>query len=100
MSASVGSVVATVPGILADLLGIKGEKARRGLPYSDLVRNIWRSVGDLRDVYVVSEKAMVNIVPESWRDRAFRPGEQDTPGQSMAEVLPAHDAETTSSSKA
>ena len=43
---------------------------------------------------------MRNMVPESWRDRAFRPGEQDTSGQSIAEVLPAHDAETTSSSKA
>ena len=43
---------------------------------------------------------MANIVPESWRDRAFRPGHQDTSGQSIAEVLPAHDAETISSSKA
>ena len=43
---------------------------------------------------------MVNIMPESWRDRPFRPRDQDTSGQSIAEVLPAHDAETTSSSKA
>ena len=43
---------------------------------------------------------MANIVPESWRDRAFRAGEQDASGQLTAEVLPAHDAETTSSSKA
>ena len=43
---------------------------------------------------------MANIAPESWRDRAYRPGEQDSSGQSIAEVLPAHDAETTTSSKA
>ena len=39
-------------------------------------------------------------MPERWRDRAFRPGQQDASGQAIAEVLPAHDAETTSSSKA
>ena len=42
---------------------------------------------------------MATIAPESWRDRAFRAGEQSASGQSIAEVLPAHDAETTSSSK-
>ena len=47
----------------------------------------------------ISVGAMVNIMPESWRDRPFRPRDQDTSGQSIAEVLPAHDAETTSSSK-
>ena len=43
---------------------------------------------------------MATIVPESWRDRAFRAGEQSASGQSIADVLPAHDAESTSSSKA
>ena len=43
---------------------------------------------------------MANIVPGRWLDRTFLPGQQDTSGQSIAEVLPAHDAETTSSSKA
>ena len=78
MSASVGYMVAAVPGVLADLSGIIGEKVRRGLPDSDLVRRIWRSVRDLRDVHGVWEEVMVNIVPESWRDRAFRPGDQGT----------------------
>ena len=73
-------MVAAVPGVLADLSGIIGEKVRRGLPDSDLVRRIWRSVRDLRDVHGVWEEVMVNIVPESWRDRAFRPGEKDTSG--------------------
>ena len=100
MLAPIGSMVATVPEVLADLSGIIGEKVRRGLADSDLVRRIWRSVRDLRDVHRGSEEAMANIVPESWCGRAFRPGEQDTSGQSIAEVLPAHDAETTSSSKA
>ena len=42
---------------------------------------------------------MANIVSESGRDRAFRALEQDTSRQSIAEELPAHDAEMTSSSK-
>ena len=45
MSASVGSLVATVPEVLADLSGAIGNKARRELPESDLVRRIWNRVG-------------------------------------------------------
>ena len=100
MSASVGSFVATVPEVLADLSGAIGNKVRRELPDSDLVRRIWNSVRDLRDVHGVSEEVMANIVPESWRDRAFRAGEQGASGQSIADVLPAHDAETINCSKA
>ena len=100
MSASVGSLVATVPEVLADLSGVIGNKVRRELPDSDLVRRIWNSIRDLRDVHGVSEEAMANIVPESWRDRAFREGEQGASGQSIADALPAHDAETISPSKA
>ena len=65
MAASVGSLVATVPEVLADLSGAIGNKVRRELPDSDLVRRIWNSVRDLRDVHGVSEEAMANIVPES-----------------------------------
>ena len=100
MSASGGSLVATVPEVLADLSGAIGNKVRRELPDCDLVRRIWNSVRDLRDVHGASEEAMANIVPESWRDRAFRAGEQGASEQSIADVLPAHDAENISSSKA
>ena len=100
MSASVGSMVAMVPEVLADLSGTIGEKIRGGLPDSDLVRRIWKSIRYLRDVHGVLEEAMATIVPESWRDRVFRAGEQNASWQSIAEGLPAHDAETTSSSKA
>ena len=100
MSASVGSLVAMVPEVLADLSGAIGNKVRRELPDSDLVRCIWNSGRDLSDVRGVSEEAMANIVLESWRDRAIlRAGEQGAPGQPVADVLPAHDAETISSSK-
>ena len=58
------------------------------------------NVRDFRDVHGVSEEAIANIVPESWRDRAFRAGEQGVSGQSIADILPAHDAESTSSNKA
>ena len=100
MSAPVGSLVATVSEALDDLSGSIGNKVRRALPGSDLVRRIWKSVRDLRDVHGVSEEAMANIVPESWREKAFRAGEQGASGQSVADVLPAHDVETISSSKA
>ena len=76
------------------------DKVRREPPDSDLVRHIWNSVRNLRDVHGFSEEAMANVVPESWRDRAFRAGEQGASGQSVAGALPAHDAETISSSKA
>ena len=71
MSASVGSKAATVPDVLAGLSGVVEEKVQRGLPDSDLVRRISRSVMGLRDVHGVSEEAMTYIVPESWRGRAF-----------------------------
>ena len=86
--------------MLADLSGAIGAKVRRELPDSDLVRRTWNSGRDLRDVHGVSEEAMANVVPESWRDRAFRAGEQGASRQSVADMLPAHDAETISSSKA
>ena len=92
MSVSVGSLVATVPEVLADLFGAIGNNIRGELPYSDL--------RDLRDVHWVPKEAMPNIVLESWRDRAFRAGEQGASGQSVADVLSAHDAETIRSSKA
>ena len=43
-SASVGSMMVTVPEILADLSGIVGEKVRRGLPDSDLNRRIFEEL--------------------------------------------------------
>ena len=76
MLASVGSLVAKVPRVLADLSGAIGDKIRRELPDSDLVRRIWHCVRDLRDVHGVSEESMANIVLESWRDRAFRARKQ------------------------
>ena len=92
--------MADVPEVLADLSGTIGNKVWRELPDSDLVRRTWNSIRDLCDVHGVSEEAMANIVPESCRDRAFRAGQQGASGQSVADVLPAHDAETISSSKA
>ena len=56
MSASVGRVVATVPEVLGDLSGAIGYTVRKELPYSDLVRRIWHSLRDLRDVHGVSEE--------------------------------------------
>ena len=56
MSASVGSLVATVPEVLADLSGAIGNKVRRELPDSDLVRRIWNSIRDLRDVHGIQRR--------------------------------------------
>ena len=94
MSASVGSLVVTVPEVLADLSEVIGDEVQRELPDSDLVRRNWNSIRDLRDVHGIVEEAMANIVPESWQDRALRGGEQEASGRWVAEVLPAHDAES------
>ena len=75
--ASLGSLMATVSEVLTDLSGPLGEKVRRELPNSDLVRRIWNSVRDLRDIHGVSEEAMANVVPESCRNRAL--SEQSVP---------------------
>ena len=99
MSASIGSLVAAVPGALADLSGPLGERPEGELPNSDLVRRIWSSVRDLRDVHGVSEEGMANVVPGSWRNRASRANEEEASGLSVMEVLPAHDGETISSHK-
>ena len=66
MSASVGSLVTTVPRVLAYLSRAIRDKVRRELPDSKLVRRIWNSARELRDVHGVSEETMANIVPESW----------------------------------
>ena len=53
-----------MPEGLADLSGPLGENVRRELPNSDLVRRIWSSVRDLRDIHGASAEAMTNVVPE------------------------------------
>ena len=68
MSASVGVMVATVPQDLADR---SRRESPEGLPDSDVVRGISKSVRDLRDVHGVSEEAMAYIVPGGWRDKPF-----------------------------
>ena len=87
-------------GPTSSLSGALWDNVWRELSDSDLVRRIWNSVRDLRDVHGISEEAMADIVSEVWWDRAFRAGEQGASGPKVAEVLPAHDAETISSSNA
>ena len=99
MSASVGSLVATLPAVLADLSGSLGEKIRRSLPGPELVTSIWEGVRGLRVDGGVTEEDMCEVVPRGWRDRAFRPQEVSASGHSDREVLAAHDAETTNSHK-
>ena len=47
MSTSVGSLVATLPAVLADLSGSLGEKVRKNLPESELVASFWEGVRGL-----------------------------------------------------
>ena len=102
MSASVGSLVMTMPEVLADLSGAIGDKVRRELPDSDLVRGTWNNVRDLRNVHGVSEKAMANV--SCRKAGGTEPLEQESKvpqgHQLLTDVLPAHDAKTISSSKA
>ena len=88
-----------MPEVLADLSGPLGEKVRRELPNSDLACRIWSSVRDFRDIHGVSEETMANVVPESWRNRAFRTNELRASWQSDVEMS-SHDGETISSHKA
>ena len=79
-----------MPEVLADLSGPLGGRIRRELPSTDLVRRIWSSVRDLRDIHGVSEGAMKNAVPEVWRNRSLCANEEGGSGQSDVEALPAH----------
>lgn len=91
-------MVMTSPEIVADLFGLMRENVQKVVPDSDLVRRMWRSDRGVRDVRGVSKDAMVNIVPETCRERAFSAGEQCGSPQSIAKVLPEHDAESASTS--
>ena len=62
MSASVGSFVATLPAVLADLSGILGEKVRRNPPDSELVTSTWERVRGLRDYGGFAEEEMGEAV--------------------------------------
>ena len=55
MPVSIGSLVATLPAVLADLSGSLGEKVGRNLPGSELVTSIWGGVRGLRDDGGVTE---------------------------------------------
>lgn len=90
-------LVVTVPEALADNSCTLGEKIRRGLPNEDLIHRTWHSV---RDAHGISEKAVANVVPESWRDRVLHAREEVNSRQYDVEVLPVHDDEITNSHKA
>ena len=100
MSASAGSLVVTLPAVLADLSDSLGEKGRRSLPGSELVTSIWEGVRGLRDDGGVTEEEVGELVPQGWMDKAFRPEELSLSENSDREVLTARDAETTSCHKA
>ena len=92
--------MAMVPEVLADLSGPLGGKFWGKLLNSDLVCPMCNNVRDIHDIIHVSDKAMSNVPPEIWKDRAFRANEGGASRKSDAEVLPAHDAATMSSHKA
>ena len=73
--ASSGSLVATLPAVLADLSGSLGGKVRRNLPESELANGIWEGVRGLRDYGEVTEENMGQVVPRAWIDKAFHPDE-------------------------
>ena len=89
-----------MPEALADLSGPLRQTFGRELPNSDLVRRIWSSIRDLCNTHGVSEEALANVVPESFRTRPYRANETGESRESDVEVLPAQDAETGSPHKA
>ena len=63
MSASVGSLAATLPAVLVDLSGSLREKVRRNLPGSKLATGYWKGVPGLRDDGGVTEEDIGEVVP-------------------------------------
>lgn len=70
----------TVPEARADLSGAIEDKVRRELPDLDLVRRIWNSVRDLRDVHGgVSEKAVANVIAGTLAGQSLQSRRENTP---------------------
>ena len=97
MSASVGSLVATLPAVLAGLSASIGVNVRRNRPESELETKLWEGGRCLRNDGEVTDEETGRVVPTGWRGKAFRPGEGNASRNSDREVLAAHNAETISS---
>ena len=100
MSASIRSRVRTLPEILADLTGPLGDRVRRRLPESSIITQLGGSLREIRDTWGVSKEAMAGIVPESWLEWGLGAEGDQAPRTPEADMLAAHDAVTTNSTKA
>lgn len=99
MSALTGSLVATLPEILAYLSGSIGVKVWRNTPESELVSSILEGVRRLRGDGEIKDKGMGQVVTTGWTHNAFRPEKVSATGNSGRQVLAPHDAETINSHK-
>ena len=100
MSASIGSGVGTLPEILADLTGPLGNRVRRRLPESSIITQLGGILREIRDTRGVSKEAMAGIVPEPWLEWGLGAEGDQAPRTPEADILAAHDAVTTNSTKA
>ena len=73
---------------------------RRRLPESRNITQLGSSLREIRDTWGVSNEAMAGIVPESWLEWGLGVEEDQAPTSREADMLAAHDAVTTNSTKA
>ena len=100
MPASIGSKVGTLPEIPADLTGPLGDRVRRRPPESSIITQLGGSLREVRDTWGVSKEAIAGIVPESWLEWGLGAEGDQAPRTPEADMLAAHDAVTTNSTKA
>ena len=73
---------------------------RMRLPESSIITQLGGSVREIRDTWGSSKEAMAGIVPESWLERGLGAEGGQAPRTPEADMLAAHDAVTTNSTKA
>ena len=73
---------------------------RRRIPESSMITQLGGSLREIRDTWGVSKEAMAGIVSESWPEWGLGAEGDQAPRTPEADMLAAHDAFTTNSTKA
>ena len=73
---------------------------RRRLPESSIITQLGGSLREIQDTWGVSKEATEGIVPESWQEWGLGAEGDQAPRSPEADMLAAHDAVTTNSTKA
>ena len=100
MSASIESMVGTLPEVVADLTGPLGDRVKRALPESNIIAQLGGILREIRGTWGVTKEAMAAIVPESWLEYDLRAEGDLVSMAPEADTLAAHDAVITNARKA